>query len=92
MTSYEFIEKIKKNKKELIIYDFTIKDLANEINLAINNEDKIEIYKSKKEWHWRRISNNGKITGASTERYKNKIECVKNFLRQLSFGRIIVQP
>ncbi len=38
----------------------------------------IEIYKNEDEWRWRITATNGKIIGASTEGYKNKIDCIKN--------------
>lgn len=44
--------------------------------------DKWEIEKDKAgEWRWTRKSANGKIVGASTEGYKNKIDCVENAKR-----------
>ena len=30
------------------------------------------------EWRWRRTASNGNITGASTEGYKNKADCIAN--------------
>jgi len=44
--------------------------------------DTWEFYKDAKgEWRWRRTSANGKIVGASTEGYKNKIDCIENAKR-----------
>jgi len=38
-----------------------------------------EFYKDKrKEWRWKRIANNNKITHASTEGFKNRVDCVDN--------------
>ena len=40
--------------------------------------DKWDIYKDASgEWRWRRTTN-GQITGASTEGYKNREDCVTN--------------
>jgi len=40
----------------------------------------ITIYKTfwRKEWRWRIKAANGKIIGASTEGYKNRVDCVDN--------------
>ena len=43
------------------------------------DKDTWEFYKDKKgEWRWRRTAANGRIVGASTEGYINKIDCVAN--------------
>lgn len=45
---------------------------------------KIEIYRSGvffKDWRWRITSvNNGKIVGASSEGFKNRLDCNRNML------------
>jgi len=44
--------------------------------------DKWEIYKDVAEkWRWRRIAANGRIVGASTEGYVNKLDCEANARR-----------
>ena len=41
--------------------------------------DKWEFFKDrKKEWRWRRVARNGRIVGASSEGYKNRVDCVAN--------------
>lgn len=45
-------------------------------------EDKWEIYKDAKgEWRWRRTASNGRVVGAATEGYKNRLDCVANAKR-----------
>lgn len=45
-------------------------------------EDTWEFYKdTKNEWRWRRTASNSKIVGASSEAYKNKIDCIENAKR-----------
>jgi uncharacterized protein YegP (UPF0339 family) len=45
-------------------------------------QDKWEFYKDAQgEWRWRRTASNGKIVGASTQGYKNKVDCVNNAIR-----------
>ena len=40
---------------------------------------KWEFYKDKNnEWRWRSIASNGKIVGASTEGFKNLLDCIAN--------------
>ena len=42
-------------------------------------KDKWKIYKDEKgEWRWTRTSPNGNIVGASSESYKNKLDCIAN--------------
>lgn len=44
--------------------------------------DKWEFYKDQaNEWRWRRIANNGRIVGASSEGYINKTDCIENARR-----------
>ena len=45
------------------------------------NGDKWEIYQSTTGWRWRRIARNGDITGASTQGYSNKADCISNAQR-----------
>ena len=46
------------------------------------SNDKWEFFKdAKKEWRWRRKAANGRIVGASSEGYKNKVDCVENAIR-----------
>ena len=33
------------------------------------------------DWRWRRLAPNGNIVGASTEGYKNRVDCVDNARR-----------
>jgi len=41
--------------------------------------DKWEIYKDNVgEWRWRRVATNGRIVGASSQGYVNRIDCVAN--------------
>lgn len=48
----------------------------------IGSDDKWFIEKdSKGEWRWTRKATNGKTVGASTEGYKNKLDCIKNAQR-----------
>lgn len=51
----------------------------------INSEksgDKWSIYKdSKGEWRWKRTAPNGNEVGASTEGYKNRVDCLANAQR-----------
>ena len=45
-------------------------------------EDKWEIYTdSVNEWRWRRTASNGRIVGASSQGYKNRVDCVSNAQR-----------
>ena len=45
-------------------------------------KDKWDIFKDKKnEWRWKRTASNGRIVGAATEGYKNRIDCVANARR-----------
>jgi uncharacterized protein YegP (UPF0339 family) len=45
-------------------------------------DDKWEFYKDAAgEWRWRRTAPNGNIVGASSEGYKNKLDCVGNAKR-----------
>lgn len=40
-------------------------------------EDKWEIYKDNAgEWRWRRTASNGRIVGASSQGYVNRVDCV----------------
>jgi len=42
-------------------------------------KDKWEIYKDNAgEWRWRRTASNGKIVGASSQGYVNRVDCVAN--------------
>jgi len=44
--------------------------------------DKWEFYKdNSKEWRWRRTANNGRIVGASSQGYVNRLDCVDNAKR-----------
>ncbi|WP_445721826.1 YegP family protein [Flavobacterium sp.] len=44
--------------------------------------DKWEFYKdASDEWRWRRIAINGKIVGASSQGYVNKLDCINNAIR-----------
>lgn len=48
--------------------------------ITIVRKPKLEIYQdSKNEWRWK-IEVVGKIIGASSEGYKNRIDCVNNIL------------
>ncbi|MGI9244933.1 MAG: DUF1508 domain-containing protein [Verrucomicrobiales bacterium] len=45
-------------------------------------KDRWEFYKdAKNEWRWRRIAGNNRIVGASSEGYKNRLDCVANASR-----------
>jgi len=47
-----------------------------------DKNDKFEIYKDKRgEWRWTCTARNGEIVGASTEGYKNRVDCVANAKR-----------
>ncbi len=48
--------------------------------------DKIIIYRSGKDWRWKRVAKNGRIVGASSEGYRSKSMCRKNA------ERCLVQP
>ena len=44
--------------------------------------DKWEFYKDNEgKWRWRRIASNGRIVGASSEGYVNKLDCIANAKR-----------
>lgn len=44
--------------------------------------DKWEFYKDARgEWRWRRKAPNGETVGASTEGYRNRVDCVANARR-----------
>ena len=46
------------------------------------DKDLWEFYKDKKgEWRWKRTAINGRIVGAATEGYKNRLDCVSNAIR-----------
>jgi len=46
------------------------------------NQDKWEFYKDEEgKWRWRRTASNGRIVGASSEGYENKLDCVGNAKR-----------
>ncbi|MEM8647452.1 MAG: DUF1508 domain-containing protein [Pseudomonadota bacterium] len=46
------------------------------------DSDKWEVYEDKRgEWRWRRRATNGEITGASSESYKEKRDCMANARR-----------
>ena len=46
---------------------------------AKGQNDTWEFYKDKKgEWRWRRTATNGRIVGASSEGYINRVDCVAN--------------
>jgi len=45
------------------------------------NGDKWEIYAAGDGWRWRRTARNGDITGASTQGYSNKSDCISNAQR-----------
>ena len=42
------------------------------------NGDKWDIYQAGDGWRWRRTARNGRITGASTQGYSNKSDCISN--------------
>jgi uncharacterized protein YegP (UPF0339 family) len=43
------------------------------------SSDKWEFYKDERGlWRWRRIAPNGRIVGASTEGYHNRLDCIAN--------------
>ena len=45
-------------------------------------KDKWDFYKDKKkEWRWKRTASNGRIVGAASEGYKNRIDCIANAQR-----------
>ncbi len=45
-------------------------------------KDKWTFYKDGKgEWRWKRVASNGRIVGAATEGYKNRLDCVENAKR-----------
>jgi uncharacterized protein YegP (UPF0339 family) len=45
-------------------------------------QDRWEIYKeSNGQWRWRRTASNGRIVGASTQGYNNRIDCLANAKR-----------
>jgi uncharacterized protein YegP (UPF0339 family) len=33
------------------------------------------------DWRWQRVASNGRIVGASTEGYRNRVDCVANARR-----------
>jgi len=46
------------------------------------NGDKWQIYNDNAGyWRWRRTASNGRIVGASTEGYTNKVDCISNAVR-----------
>jgi uncharacterized protein YegP (UPF0339 family) len=46
------------------------------------NGDTWEVYKdAANEWRWNRTASNGRIVGASSQGYANKIDCVANAKR-----------
>ena len=44
-------------------------------------KDRIIVYRSKREWRWKRVSRNGRIVGASSEGYRSKKKCIDNAWR-----------
>lgn len=46
------------------------------------DNDKLYLYRLKREWRWRRVASNGKIVGASSESFKTLAACRTNFYRQ----------
>ncbi len=45
-------------------------------------KDKWTFYKdNKNEWRWKRVASNGRIVGAASEGYKNRLDCVENAKR-----------
>ncbi len=45
-------------------------------------DDKWEFYKdNSNEWRWRRTAPNGRIVGASSQGYVNRVDCVENAKR-----------
>lgn len=48
----------------------------------MGTEDKWEFYEDHKQkhhkWRWRRTARNGRIVGASTQGYADRVECVEN--------------
>lgn len=52
------------------------------VEMISKEKDKWEFYKDQKtEWRWRRTAVNGRIVGASTEGYKNRLDCIENAKR-----------
>jgi uncharacterized protein YegP (UPF0339 family) len=45
------------------------------------NGDLWEIYHAADGWRWRRTASNGRVTGASTEAYANRSDCIANARR-----------
>lgn len=45
------------------------------------NGDRWEIYHTILGWRWRRIARNGRVVGASTEAYNNRVDCEANARR-----------
>ncbi len=43
--------------------------------------DEIIIYRSGKEWRWKRVAKNGRIVGASSEGYRSFARCLGNARR-----------
>lgn len=46
-----------------------------------SNGDKWKIYQAADGWRWRRTSSNGRIVGAATQGYSNKMDCIANAQR-----------
>lgn len=48
----------------------------------MSDNDKWEFYvDTAGKYRWRRTASNGRIVGASTEGYKNKVDCIANARR-----------
>jgi len=50
------------------------------MNLELKKPYPVEVYKTTfwKKWRWRVTATNGRIIGASSQGYKNRIDCVEN--------------
>ena len=49
----------------------------------LGENDVWQFYKDKQnEWRWRRIASNGRIVGASSQGYQNRLDCVANAERE----------
>lgn len=46
--------------------------------------DKILVYRSGRDWRWKRVANNGRVIGASSEGYRSKRRCISNAMRCMS--------
>lgn len=50
--------------------------------------DKWEFYQDPAgKWRWRRTASNGRVTGASTQGYANRVDCVENARKSGYTGR-----